>query len=45
MIESMPGDEPIIMESVPRLIYCGGCMVEMTMQGKHLACPLCHLHY
>ena len=46
MIETMPGGEPIILEKVPALLYCGGCMKEMRcIHGNLFACPICGMNY
>jgi len=46
MIETMPGGEPIILEKVPPLLYCGGCMIEMKcIHGNSFACPICGMNY
>lgn len=46
MIETMPGGEPIILEKVPALLYCGGCMAEMRcIHGSLFACPICGMNY
>ena len=46
MIETMPGCEPIILDKVPTLLYCGGCMTEMRCShGNSFACPICGMDY
>jgi len=46
MIETMPGGEPIILERVPALLYCGGCMTEMKcIHGNLFACPICGMNH
>ena len=46
MIETMPGGEPIILEKVQALLYCGGCMAEMRcVHGSSFTCPVCGMHY
>ena len=46
MIETMPGCEPIILDKVPTLIYCGGCMTEMRcIHGNSFTCPICSMNY
>ena len=46
MIETMPGGEPIILDKVPALLYCGGCMREMRcIHGNSFACPICGMNY
>ena len=46
MFESMPGGDPIILDRVPALLYCGGCMAEMKcIHGSLFACPLCGRDY
>lgn len=46
MIETMPGGEPIILERAATLVYCGGCMKQMTcMHGTSFLCPICGMNY
>jgi len=46
MIDTMPGGEPIILERVPPLLYCGGCMNEMRcVHGDLFTCPICGMNY
>jgi len=46
MIETLPGGEPIILEKVPTLLYCGGCMAEMKcIHGNDFSCPICGMSY
>ena len=46
MIETMPGGEQIILEKVPALLYCAGCMTEMIcMHGNSFSCPRCKMNY
>ena len=46
MIETLPGGEPIVIEKVPTLIYCGGCMTEMKCAyGNSFTCPICGKDY
>ena len=46
MIETLPGGEPIILEKVAPLLYCGGCMKEMEcIHGHSFECPICGMHY
>ena len=46
MIETMPGGEPIILEKVPTLLYCGGCMAEMKcIHGNSFTCQICGMNY
>ena len=46
MIETLPGGEPIILENVPRILYCGGCMTEMKcIHDSIFGCPICGMNY
>ena len=46
MFESMPGGEPIIIDKVPVMTYCGRCMERMICVHGHIfTCPLCGMSH
>ena len=46
MFESMPGGEPIILDKVPIMTYCGRCMEQMVcLHGHMFTCPLCGMSH
>lgn len=46
MFEPMPGGEPIIIDKVPVMTYCGRCMERMICVHGHIfTCPLCGMSH
>jgi hypothetical protein len=46
MIDTMPGGDPIILEKVPIMTYCGCCMKPMKcIHGNMFTCQICGRNY